>query len=778
MTPNTLVDSTQVASTVRADYDWRVSNRPDQPAPDAQCRGPCERVAPDGRPNGWDEGGPWVGLLTSYTQLVGAPRNDLQVLGGLRTLRFLTVADQLTMDDPRAVRGLASLLFRQKMLADDPMKDPADWYDARRDGAALALAAATEKIPLGESPDAVPLNATVPVDQVPAAGEICDDIKVVDVDGNYTFSDGSTGLNNYHSGANCVWALRSTTGCVALDVDFLASEIPNDYLAVYASGGDLLARFSGRSTPERPVERVAGCVGEGGGFGTLPTTWRFDKVALYVQWITDTFDEHGLGAIEPVGFKATAVRSPTAAPVCPAGYSGARCDRESCNGIVDVTIGGASSGTIRSHPAGASSYAPYSRCGWRVDLGGVDDNVDDRDDQNRVVVLTFVELGLETVFDQVKIYRGGPPHGRGWSQRYAALFTALGPARDGYAYQFTGTRVPEAPIVVEDDVFIAFESDGLANAPRSGPAGFEIHWSIEGRGALCPDSPCDHGTCVDGACECEPGYYGDTCAFDHCLSEEYLGTTQAGDITSGVADDYPPATRCSWAFKVPSRGVTPRGLLLRFEHFSLESPGRDGLTTDRIVVYRVDDASAPDVARGDVLASFRCGSESPMGLQVVSWHGPDGRFRSTFVPGEEVAVPFPDGDTRAVAVVFESDASNPEPRDGFRMLYHVLWNNGETHCDDDWPCTEGLECTEDAVCAPPENSKNDSRRLRRQRNRILTIIGIVVGSLLLVALALTLCRYSSKKHKLEKQRAAAVRDQVEDAISSVAVHKIFATAES
>ena len=60
----------------------------------------------------------------------------------------------------------------------------------------------------------------------------------------------------------------------------------------------------------------------------------------------------------------------------------------------------------------------------------------------------------------------------------------------------------------------------------------------------------------------------------------------------------------------------------------------------------------------------------------------------------------------------------------------------------------------------------------------MTIIGIVVGSLLLVALALTLCRYSSKKHKLEKQRAAAVRDQVEDAISSVAVHKIFATAES
>ena len=71
----------------------------------------------------------------------------------------------------------------------------------------------------------------------------------------------------------------------------------------------------------------------------------------------------------PHRFSATAVRSPTAAPVCPAGYSGARCDRESCNGIVDVTIGGASSGTIRSHPAGASSSV------WKsTSVSGAPDN--------------------------------------------------------------------------------------------------------------------------------------------------------------------------------------------------------------------------------------------------------------------------------------------------------------------------------------------------------------------------------------------------------------------
>ena len=49
-------------------------------------------------------------------------------------------------------------------------------------------------------------------------------------------------------------------------------------------------------------------------------------------------------------------------------------------------------------------------------------------------------------------------------------------------------------ITVEDDVFISFESDGLANAPRNGgPAGFELHWSIEGSGALCPEASCGHG---------------------------------------------------------------------------------------------------------------------------------------------------------------------------------------------------------------------------------------------------------------------------------------------
>ena len=47
--------------------------------------------------------------------------------------------------------------------------------------------------------------------------------------GPFRLTDGSTGFNAYHSGANCVWALQSpATNCVALDVSFLVSEAPRD----------------------------------------------------------------------------------------------------------------------------------------------------------------------------------------------------------------------------------------------------------------------------------------------------------------------------------------------------------------------------------------------------------------------------------------------------------------------------------------------------------------------------------------------------------------------
>ena len=41
--------------------------------------------------------------------------------------------------------------------------------------------------------------------QLPAPGEVCDALTVVNVDdGPFRLTDGSTGFNAYHSGANCV----------------------------------------------------------------------------------------------------------------------------------------------------------------------------------------------------------------------------------------------------------------------------------------------------------------------------------------------------------------------------------------------------------------------------------------------------------------------------------------------------------------------------------------------------------------------------------------------
>ena len=284
---------------------------------------------------------------------------------------------------------------------------------------------------------------------------------------------------------------------------------------------------------------------------------RSERSWFYVRQASSAraaFELSGIGAIEPVGFAATAVSVPRANDVCAPGFSGTRCDRPFCNGIVDVTAGGAVSGVIRSQPAGAGAYAPWAQCGWRVPRG----------DASRVT-LTFRELGLDAMFDKVKVFRGGPPDSIGWTARArfagdttASALTAHGPFTSAldpdFAYQFTGTRLPGAPITVEDDVFISFESDGLANAPRNGgPAGFEIHWSIEGRGALCPEASCGHGTCVEGKCVCEPGYYGDTCAFDHCLSEEFLGPppTEAGRLL-GPAPAGRIVSSCATRSRTPS----------------------------------------------------------------------------------------------------------------------------------------------------------------------------------------------------------------------------------
>ena len=224
-------------------------------------------------------------------------------------------------------RRAAAATSSRQVQRTRPRRDARRRYAASVDPAPLEASLRTEALPLDAGPTPFNLTAPPPLVQVPVAGESCGGgggPVVLDVDETGSaIGDGSTGTHAYHPNAYCVWALRSETGCAAVDVDFLVSEPNVDELRIYASGGDLLARFSGRlgaSSPTAPP-RVAGCVGDGAGAGDLPSTWRRDGVALYVTWSTDAFHELGVGALEPVGFAATASSVETGGGACPPGSS-------------------------------------------------------------------------------------------------------------------------------------------------------------------------------------------------------------------------------------------------------------------------------------------------------------------------------------------------------------------------------------------------------------------------------------------------------------------------
>ena len=54
------------------------------------------------------------------------------------------------------------------------------------------------------------------------------------------------------------------------------------------------------------------------------------RMALYARWSTDGYDEAVIGAVEPVGFAATAVSVPVGGHPCAPGYSGALCGYHFC----------------------------------------------------------------------------------------------------------------------------------------------------------------------------------------------------------------------------------------------------------------------------------------------------------------------------------------------------------------------------------------------------------------------------------------------------------------
>jgi hypothetical protein len=200
-------------------------------------------------------------------------------------------------------------------------------------------------------------------------------------------------------------------------------------------------------------------------------------MALFARWSTDSYDEAVIGAVEPVGFAATAVSVPVGGHDCAPGYSGALCGYKFCQGVVDLS--GKTSGTIRSQAAGQEAYAPWSKCAWAIAARPDTAKVQKR------VRLTFKTLEVECGYDVLRVYRGHAVPG------YNVAPPPKADAKDG-DFLWETTTNPDGhellpTLLFEGGVLVTFESDAVVQN-----GGFEIDWEV-----VEPDcsSQCVHGEC-------------------------------------------------------------------------------------------------------------------------------------------------------------------------------------------------------------------------------------------------------------------------------------------
>ncbi|KAH8058949.1 platelet-activating factor acetyltransferase [Aureococcus anophagefferens] len=706
--------------------------------------------------DGWAAAGNYTELVDHFVYLsdsTGTEPHDWDerhddVYDRIFKFEYPTIAEQLDFDIAAMTQKQAAFLYLQKALASDPTADSAAYYDSTFDASILEDldAESNEAVALDETGAAsrgwpAPVDAAnvPPPEQYPSSADPgCATFTSLSVSSSATFDDGSSSTNAYALDATCVWAVKPDA-CAAVSLNSLASEAPFDVLEVFAANGDLLARYMGRHLEGSEHPAVTGCYDAsvsdprsvaaalaGVDDASSLAADADDAVALYVRWSTDGYDEHAVGALGSVGFEAVAADISACSCgangakqtdvdgncycACDPGYSGASCDHAYCMGVLDVDDG--------------SGDAPVPAVDERPLRAAVD--------------LRLAHLVRRLLPRVPRLHLPRPRARLRLRQGLRGLRPAPGLRRasstvgaDDYVYALTGDDVPDHPIIVAGDAFLVFESDGLTNAivdgDSLGTGGFEVAYEAFDR-TSCSDAGSasagclGRGTCAaDLSCDCDLGYYGYSCGFDHCVGDTHLGSVTSGEILSGHVDDYPSSTTCLWAFQWG------------------EVSG--SATSDRVAVYLVEDYASPDVDAGLKVKEY---TRADLEDGVFSLDAQNDITLTT----DDMA-PYYDGDALNVVVAFVADKNNPDPYGGFDAHFAGYWEvsgDAVTHCDSGasgyWDCGDGQVCGGNGYCVASSSSS------KKAGDPTGLIVGIVFG--LVGAFALV---FAYRRKKIQKSRA-------------------------
>ncbi|XP_021361114.1 attractin-like isoform X3 [Mizuhopecten yessoensis] len=163
---------------------------------------------------------------------------------------------------------------------------------------------------------------------------------------------------------------------------------------------------------------------------------------------------------------------------CNYGWKGDNCDH--CSGRVLLTD------PVGFVTDGHGNYSVDNKCTWLLDTG----------QPNTTIQLKFHQFSTECGWDHVYVYDGD------------SVFSSLLAAYSGLIKQ---DSVAEAniPIITAKSgkAFIYFYSDAAYNM-----SGFNLSYSVN----TCQKDCSTKGVCVDGRCQCQPGYSGDYCEVGPC----------------------------------------------------------------------------------------------------------------------------------------------------------------------------------------------------------------------------------------------------------------------